>query len=345
MKPMHTDLRLRRDARKLALMFGLFLSGLSWKIGAQSWSQTCALPPGQVARSHPSSDELARLWKSAPQQPMSQRLERLSRQFLGRPYQWYVLGEGPRGDLDQCPLWRLDAFDCETFVTTVLALALTTTPQAYQKCFIALRYHDSQVNFKSRHHFTGRDWNHENQQHERLIDVTHQIKDRKGQSVAVMSTTLIDEAAWFARLPDERIRLEPAALKYKNERLAQLKQQTQHLPPRWSRVPYIPLSVLFDAQQKPNMFLFKQIPEGAIIEIVRPNWALKDKIGTNLDVSHLGFAFYHDGQYWFRNASSLEQRVTDVPLIDYLKQALSSPTIRGINLQMLRPQTPSDQGC
>jgi hypothetical protein len=120
-----------------------------------------------------------------------------------------------------------------------------------------------------------------------------------------------------------------------------LKRQTKDYPKVLAKLPYIPLTALFQSNGQANQALFDQIPDGAIIEIVRPNWSLKDKIGTNLDVSHLGFAFRHDGQLWFRNASSQFHRVVDEPLISYLDKARSSPTIKGINIQVLVPVTAS----
>jgi hypothetical protein len=106
-----------------------------------------------------------------------------------------------------------------------------------------------------------------------------------------------------------------------------------------SKVPYIPFTALFP-ENKPNLYLFSQIPNGAVIEIVRPNWDLRKQIGTFLDISHLGFAVWHKGVLYFRQASSQYGKVVDVPLIDYLKEALISLTIKGINVQIVVPQKP-----
>ncbi len=84
------------------------------------------------------------------------------------------------------------------------------------------------------------------------------------------------------------------------------------------------------------MYLFKQIPNGAIIEIVRPNWDLTKQIGTHLNISHLGFAFWQQGNLIFRHASSEARQVTETPFIHYLKKAKKSPTIKGINIQVLK---------
>jgi hypothetical protein len=120
-------------------------------------------------------------------------------------------------------------------------------------------------------------------------------------------------------------------------RLDELKKRGSALSSVTSLLPYLPLSALFDSKGQANEYIFKQVPDGAIIEIVRHHWSLKDKIGTDLDVSHLGFAFWHDGQLWFRNASSLKMQVMEESLAEYLKRTRSVPSIAGINVQILTP--------
>src|SRR5579863_9448532 len=51
------------------------------------------------------------------------RLDADSRYFLNTRYLIGALGEGPEAQYDQSPLYRTDAFDCVTFVSTVIALA------------------------------------------------------------------------------------------------------------------------------------------------------------------------------------------------------------------------------
>lgn len=274
---------------------------------------------------------------AAPKQPLSLRVAWLSKQFLNAPYQLFVLGDGAQDAIDQCPLYRLDAFDCETFVTTVLALALSENQSGFEQCLRTIRYHSGKVGYINRNHFTSVDWNKENQRAGRLKDITKTFVNAKHQPVYQWSNTWIDKANWFNHTSLDRLRLLKANQATKLKHLKLLKQQTRGLPKVHAKLPYIPLTALFDNQGTPNLNLFNQIPDGAIIEIVRPNWDLKNKIGTNLDVSHLGFAIRHHNQLWFRNASSQWKRVVDEPLIAYLSKAQASPTIKGINIQVLLP--------
>ncbi len=122
-------------------------------------------------------------------------------------------------------------------------------------------------------------------------------------------------------------------IRKKTKRLALLKEKTRHFPKEIATITYLPLTILFDANDKPNQDLFKQIPQAAIIEIIRPNWNLTKEIGSHLNVSHLGFAIWKGGILYFREASTIEHKVIDIPLTDYLATYLHSPTIKGIHIE------------
>lgn len=66
------------------------------------------------------------------------------------------------------------------------------------------------------------------------------------------------------------------------------------------------------------------IPGNAINQQVLDNLKTGDYVGVytqleGLDVTHVGVVIRHDGQVWFRNASSLSanQKVVDTPLMEY----------------------------
>lgn len=260
--------------------------------------------------------------------PLTKRIDGISQAFLGKPYILYALGEGPTGYFDQFPLSRFDGFDCETFVDTVLALALADGMH-YQKCIQHIRYKNGQVSFITRNHFTDMDWNTNNRN--KLVDITPTFPHK-------IATAVIDKGAWIEHLPIDRIHLN-APINTENmrmQRLEKLHQKHSSFGPKTVSTPYIPFDVLFNTQMQPNMALFKRIPDGAIIEIVRPNWDLTKIIGTHLNISHLGFAIWKDGTLYFRQASSEKHIVCDIPLIDYLKNAAKSPTIRGIHIEVVQ---------
>ena len=80
-----------------------------------------------------------------------------------------------------------------------------------------------------------------------------------------------------------------------------------------------------------NMDLISSIPTGTIVSVVRPNWNMKDKIGTNINVSHVGFAIWKNGTLYFRHASTTYKKVVDEEFITYFRRYLSSPSVKGVN--------------
>ena len=268
---------------------------------------------------------------------MSARITTVSAQFLSKPYLLGALGEGEQGEYDQWPLYRTDAFDCETYVDTVLALALANNFHQFKQSINNIRYHQGKVAFIERNHFTCLDWNQNNQRQGFVKDITTTIRDKNKQSVVKFARAFINKPSWYHHMTQGAVRLNHGNETERAKRLESLKQAGVNLPKATSIIPYIPLTALFDRTGKANQYLFRQIPNAAIIEIIRPNWDLSKAIGTRLNVSHLGFAIWKNDKLYFRQASSTYGKVIDVPLIDYLRDALKSPTIKGINIQIVPP--------
>lgn len=288
--------------------------------------------------------ELYHTLNSIPMNSMEDRIRWISSQFLGKKYILGALGEGPDAQYDQFPRYRVDAFDCDTYVNTVLALALAHSLKTFQICMQLNRYQDGKVAYLHRNHFTSVDWNKNNQNRGILKDITLSIKDKHNQPVAKIAEAIIDKPNWYKYKTLSTIRLNHANKEKQHALLNELKRKGRQLEIVHSKLPYLPLNALFFDNSKPNMYLFSQIPDGAIIEIVRPNWDLRQQIGTALNVSHLGFVLRNEGRLVFREASSTG-KVIDVLLIDYLREALKSPTIKGINIQVIVPKKPLGSLC
>lgn len=280
--------------------------------------------------------EIEKIYASLSTFDRKLRFQQISSYFLGRPYLLGALGEGPNGRFDQNPLYRTDAFDCLTYVNTVLALFFAKDLQTFQEKIIAINYENSKVAYETRHHFMN-DWNRSNIQLGLMEDITLKITDDNQKPVAVLSQTLIDKPGWFQQrqLADIKL-LHPVDLQAVQQRLQELRDLSQQVNSEMSTMNYLPLSILFDENKQPHLNLFSQIPDTAIIEIVRPNWDLRDKIGTCLDVSHLGFAIWQGNTPLFREASSIHKKIIDIPLIDYLKNYINHSTIKGIYVLQLR---------
>lgn len=273
--------------------------------------------------------------KIANNSSLPERITQVSQEFLDKPYLLGPLGEGKNGKYDQFPLYRTDAFDCLTYVETVMALSLASNAASFNQCLQAIRYHQGNISFIARNHFTDLDWNLNNQYQGFLQDITGTIHDKQQRPVAQLAEALINKPAWYQKMPLTRIRLQSTSLQEQHQQWLALKREGAKLSAMKVKIPYLPLSALIDAHDKANLYVLRQIPEGAIIEIVRPNWDLTAVIGTHLNVSHLGFAVWKNDLLYFRNASTLKGKVVDQLLEDYLREARKNPTIQGINVQMI----------
>ncbi|MDF1757984.1 MAG: DUF1460 domain-containing protein [Legionellaceae bacterium] len=259
----------------------------------------------------------------------------INKQFINKPYSFNALGEGANGQFDQTPLYSLDVFDCETYVDTVMALALATDLSSFQRYIKKIRYKQGVVSFLNRNHFTCLDWNVNNQNQGLVKDITKEIHNKNNQSLALIATTCIDKNNWYKNMSINRIRIPEASDTQKQKKLLLLRKKGQELSKYTSKIPYIPLNALFKKSGEANLQVFKQIPNGSIVEIVRPNWNLRKLIGTNLNVSHLGFVIWEKDTPYFVHASSDKLIVMKTPFIEYLRNAQKNPLIQGVNVQTI----------
>ena len=103
-------------------------------------------------------------------------------EYLGAKYINDPLGEGVAPDTD--PLIRFDAFDCTTFVETVLA-------NGDEKRLNQIRYKNGKVDFMNRNHFIETDWLNNNSNIVKNVSALY-------APVAVRRVT-IDKKNWFKK--------------------------------------------------------------------------------------------------------------------------------------------------
>jgi len=262
--------------------------------------------------------------------PAGDRILGIGEKFLGLPYLVNPFGEGADGKYDRAPLSRFDGFDCTTFVETVSALALSDSKGAFRDTLDHIRYKDGDVEFTSRNHFTDLDWIPNNERAGFFRDVTESVAPGK----TLVASALIDKRAWYEKLPASRIQIPGISDADKQKLLEELHGEGLRFTPQEATVPYIPLTALFGPG---GAQLFDAIPSGAVINVVRPNWDLVKAIGTHLNISHQGFAVRKNGVLYFLEASEVYHKVSMVPLADYLRQYVDSPTIKGINVLHIGP--------
>ncbi len=274
--------------------------------------------------------------KSSHNTNIETRLQAASSWLLGKPYELGALGEGEQGQFDQHPLYRTDAFDCLTYVSTVLALAHADNLTQFKRALLNLNYFDGKADYVHRLHFTSIDWNPNVLHLGYTRDITPQILDNDGVPAAELADTIINKPKWYqSKKLDALAYRRVLSDQEKQALLNDLHNLSKDVQQERSVMLYVPLYKLFIDNRKPNADIFAQIPNASIIEIVRPSWDLEAKIGTRLHVSHIGFAFRTANGLMFREASSVDGKVIDIPLEEYLKSYLNSPTIKGIHIQKI----------
>jgi hypothetical protein len=235
-----------------------------------------------------------------------ERLEHLSRGLLGAPYLRSPLGEGAGVDKD--PRFRVDAFDCTTFVETVLALSGCDRLEHVPTVLDGIRYSDGSQAFDSRRHLVISQWIPGLQEAGWLEDITEQIGGKDAQSV--------------------QLHLNPK--RWNDRRVA------RNLPLPKGRVPFgsYRLPYLSMATVRAHM---AEIPPNTIINVVRrPRWTSPDL------VTHQGLVLIEPtrGLRVVRHASPVFGRVVDEPL-EAMATRYQRPRpwpVIGLNFQRILPR-------
>ncbi len=159
------------------------------------------------------------------------------------------------------------------------------------------------------------------------------IHNQNNQSIAEIDNTYINKKAWYDKKTLASIKLlSPLTIEKQQQLLARFRGLSAEVSNQEAHIPYVPLTALYDKQGRPNQFIFDQIPSGSIIEIVRSDWKAD---GTELDVSHLGFALRTKDGLVYREASLIKKEVIDIPLAEYLRKYLNDRAFNGINIQLV----------
>ncbi len=164
--------------------------------------------------------------EEAQRQPaIADRIEQISRLFLGTPYGQYPLGEG--SGVEPQPRWRADMVDCQTYVETVLAMANAKNLAQAKALLDDIRYRAPPISFSSRNHFTEAQWLPANEAKGYLIEETPEI-DRHAPS----ATLVLRREEWSkvkglerlapAEIPEGKFSIRYLPLAEARERAAQI---------------------------------------------------------------------------------------------------------------------------
>ena len=255
-----------------------------------------------------------------------QRYHHWAHKFINLPYgDKGPLGEGRFGEYDQDPLYRFDLFDCTTFVETIISLSQNNNYDDFQKQMQDIRYQDGYISYLTRHHFISLSWINANEQLGYFTDVTADLGFRTLEAQA-----MIEQANWIKMHKIDRIQIPNATFNQRNTILQDLRNSARHLPNRLATLDYLPLVTLLK-----NWGNFKNnVSSVNVVNFVRPNWNLRQTIGTNLNISHQGLMLKEHGQIFLIHASP-SGGVKKELLKNYLLKFRNSPTLKGINLLRL----------
>ncbi len=213
--------------------------------------------------------------------------------FLGVPYVLSPLGEGSNSDVDKDPLWRFDAFDCMTYVETVIAMHNSKNQKEFEETMNNIRYMNGKISFGWRNHFTELDWIRNNSKY--VKDITSSFKEAK------LKEFQINRSAWVwkhLKVPEictkggVKCKLESYDAPYGNN----------------VRISYIP-------KGKITKEFLNQLPDNVVINIARWNEEKNKKQGFDIFIYHMGFLIDNKDFY---HASSTQKKVVKVDFFEYI---------------------------
>ena len=229
------------------------------------------------------------------------RIDALSKLFIGTPYADYPLGEGGTGPEPQ-PRFRLDVVDCQTYVETVLAMANASSLQQAKTIMDDIRYSKAPPSFATRNHFTEAQWLPSNIAKGYLRSETESIDGN-----APVSNLVLDRAKWG------KVPLLQRLLK-------------ADIPEGKFGIAYLPLA---EIRKRAN-----SIEPGSVILVVRAN-----DPSRVVRVSHMGFIVNGAGGLAVRHASTVpaEHLVIEEPFDHYLARMAAYKKWRVIGFGLAMP--------
>ena len=254
------------------------------------------------------SIKICTLLKNARQQPADVDLPLFfARGFIGKPYVAHTLEVGDEEHL----VVNTRELDCTTLVETVTALTKCAyqkkyTYAAYRAALKAMRYRNGRINgYPSRiHYFT--EWITENSKAGLVTEI--QQPNPPFTSVQTVSVNYMSQHPQSYK-----------ALKAHPEYVPEIRRMEQRVSGQQFR--YIP-----KARVGRSAELRQAVKDGDIIAITC------NKAG--LDIAHLGFAVWKNGNLHLLNASQLHKQVIEEPMTlwQYLRQHPSHTGIRIIRI-------------
>ncbi len=243
-----------------------------------------------------------------------QSLNYISKNFIGKDY----FTDKENSIFVEPPIFDVNNFNCITFIEIVLAFHISNNFNELSENLKKIKYKNGDMNFLNRNHFITVDWIPNNYLLVKNItkNITNNYKSK---------TVKINKKSWIIKNYKEYYDF----LKSNNQlqKLNDFKVISQ-------KIEYIPLDIIVNNEE-----FIKNLPDESIIFIVKNLEHIKNKIGTDLDVTHTGFLFKEKNKLYkyfnnlseykliFRHASSAKNKIVNVDFKKYIK---NSKKLQGI---------------
>jgi hypothetical protein len=228
-----------------------------------------------------------------------QRIDELSKMFVGTSYGELPLGDG--SGPEPWPRWRVDKVDCQTFVETVLAMANAHNLKEAKSILDDIRYAKPPPSFENRNHFTEAQWLPANTEKGYLKDEMPLLY------ICAPTETLTLRKEQWTKVP------------------ALQRLTAANIPDGKFMVRYLPME---DLHAKA-----KNIQSSSVILVVReadPKRVVR--------ISHMGFVIKGNNGWVVRHASTgAEHAVMDEPLGEYMKRMASYKSWKVVGFALAKP--------
>ncbi len=255
------------------------------------------------------------LMKQVTNLSLAEKIDNISAYFLGKRAEFEPLGEGKQGEYSQRPLYDLNNFACQTYIETVMALALSHNCNEFIDTLDNIRYKDRKISFVTRNHFAVIDWIPNNEKNNYIADITTQVA---GNNNVKQANVTIKLRLWYEHLNPARIMLPEKNFDQSKKILDKLHAEGQQQINKTAIITYIPIGKLLN----PQLGIINRIPSGTIVMLLRDHWPNKNEFGTYMLISHMMFAIRKNNILYLRMASSYggdkHAKIQDVPIVEYL---------------------------
>jgi hypothetical protein len=288
-------------------------------------------------------------------------LQLIAESQLGKPYANGPLGESGFDSIDPDPLYRLDKFDCTTFIETVMANAYCHGKKnELSKCLSALmrkiRYEQGKISFKTRKHISELDWLPQNIRGGYLVDVNKLAFADLATKIEVE----FDRDLWLANTlkeaqPPGKIKkiglnfipisvffsptqLDASIKQQLDKELAQQIEKTKLLPPEEAQKQKFRAEMDYlKKTMTPIEENLRRIPSGSILNLVRGRLATQNRESkTETAITHQGLIFQKADTAYIIHAAANVGHVSVQKLSDYLLRYLKSSKAKGISVYQIK---------